>query len=68
MSHLGLQGLNLLAGSLECCLYALPPVLGGGQAVTGRLVLTIQQIQPDMSQNKIKINVDILSLVSLIFV
>ena len=49
MPHLGLQGLNFLAGSLEGCLDGLPPVLGGGQAVTGRLVLTIQQIQPDMS-------------------
>ena len=46
MTHLGLQGLYLLAGSLKGRLYSLPPVLGCGEPVTGGLVLTIQQIQP----------------------
>ena len=46
MTHLGLQGLYLLAGSLKGRLYGLPPVLGCGEPVTGGLVLTIQQIQP----------------------
>ena len=45
--HLGLQSLNLLARSLEGCLDALSPVLGGGQAVTGRLVLAVQELEPE---------------------
>ena len=47
MSHLQLQGLNLLARGLEGRLDALSPALGGWQAVTGRLVLAVQELEPE---------------------